>query len=106
MPFFKNAALTLLLLSAALASARAAETPLPAAIAAPGQAIVLAVTGFASGAVLSFFADRYIAAHSMLPVHVSLASSLVVCILTLIMCTVAGSIAVKRAAVADPAALY
>ena len=43
MPFFKNAALTSLLLSAALASARAAETPLPAAIAAPGQAIVLAV---------------------------------------------------------------
>jgi hypothetical protein len=42
MPFFKNAALALLL-SAALASARAAETPLPAAIAAPGEAIVLAV---------------------------------------------------------------
>src|SRR6202790_1756560 len=43
MPFFKNAALALLMLSAALASARAAETPLPAAIAAPGEAIVLAV---------------------------------------------------------------
>src|ERR1700676_646760 len=43
MPFFKNAALASLLLSAALASARAAETPLPDAIAAPGEVVVLAV---------------------------------------------------------------
>jgi putative ABC transport system permease protein len=71
-----------------------------------GQAFVLAVTGFASGAAISFFADRYIAQHSMLPVHLSLVSSLAVAVLTLIMCIVAGSIAVKRAAVADPAALY
>jgi len=71
-----------------------------------GQAVVLAVTGFAGGAAISFFADRLIAAHSMLPVHISLPSSLVVGVLTLIMCVTAGSIAVKRAAVADPAALY
>jgi hypothetical protein len=43
MPFAKNSALAFLLLSAALASARAAETPLPAAIAAPGETAVLAV---------------------------------------------------------------
>lgn len=71
-----------------------------------GQAVVLAVTGFASGAAFSYFADRYIAAHSMLPVHISLSSSFIVGVLTLIMCVAAGSIAVKRAAVADPAALY
>ena len=41
MPFFKNTALALLLLSGSLVSARAAETPLPDAIAAPGEAIVL-----------------------------------------------------------------
>jgi hypothetical protein len=41
MPLFKNAALTLLLLSGSLVSARAAETPIPEAIAAPGEAIVL-----------------------------------------------------------------
>ena len=41
MPFFKNTALALLLLSGALVSARAAETPLPDAIAAPSEAIVL-----------------------------------------------------------------
>lgn len=71
-----------------------------------GQAVVLAVTGFASGAAFSFFADRYIAAHSMLPVHISLPSSFVVGVLTLMMCVGAGSIAVKRATAADPAALY
>jgi hypothetical protein len=42
-PHFKNAALALLLLSGSLASARAAETPLPDAIAAPGAAVVLTV---------------------------------------------------------------
>jgi hypothetical protein len=41
MPLFKNATLALLLLSGSLVSARAAETPLPDAIAAPGEAIVL-----------------------------------------------------------------
>src|ERR1700687_6055885 len=41
MPFFRNTALALLLLSGSLVSARAAETPLPDAIAAPGEAIVL-----------------------------------------------------------------
>jgi putative ABC transport system permease protein len=71
-----------------------------------GQAIVLAVTGFASGTAFSWLADRYIAAHSMLPVHISLLSSLIVGVLTLSMCVIAGTIAVKRAAIADPAALY
>src|SRR5882672_10193666 len=43
MPFAKNSALALLLLAGSLATARAAETPLPDAIAAPGEAIVLSV---------------------------------------------------------------
>jgi hypothetical protein len=41
MPLFKNFALALLLLSGSPVTARAAETPLPEAIAAPGEAIVL-----------------------------------------------------------------
>jgi hypothetical protein len=41
MPLLKSAALTLLLLSGALMSAMAAETPLPDAIAAPGETVVL-----------------------------------------------------------------
>jgi hypothetical protein len=43
MPLFKNAALALSLLSGALATAHAAETSLPDALAAPGETIVLAV---------------------------------------------------------------
>jgi Protein of unknown function (DUF3455) len=43
MPFPKRATLALLLLSGLLVSARAAEAPLPDAIAAPGETIVLSV---------------------------------------------------------------
>jgi hypothetical protein len=43
MPLFRTAALALLLLSGSLLSAAAAETPLPGAIAAPGEATVLTV---------------------------------------------------------------
>jgi hypothetical protein len=43
MPFSKSATLALLLLSGSLVSAAAAETPLPDAIAAPGEAVVLSV---------------------------------------------------------------
>jgi Protein of unknown function (DUF3455) len=45
MPFPKTATLALLLLSGLFVSARAAETPLPDAIAAPGETIVLSVHG-------------------------------------------------------------
>jgi hypothetical protein len=43
MALFRNGALALVLLSGSLASAPAAETPLPDAIAAPGEAVVLTV---------------------------------------------------------------
>src|SRR6202521_6138640 len=43
MPLVKNATLALLLLSGSLVSAPAAETPLPGAIAAPGETTVLTV---------------------------------------------------------------
>src|SRR3984893_183638 len=43
MPLFRNGALALVLLSGSLASAPAAETPLPDAIAAPGATVVLTV---------------------------------------------------------------
>jgi uncharacterized protein DUF3455 len=45
MPFPKSTSLALLLLSGSLMSTTAAETPLPGAIAAPGEATVLAVHG-------------------------------------------------------------
>jgi hypothetical protein len=43
MPFPKTTTLALLLLSGSLVCASAAETPLPAAIAAPGETVVLSV---------------------------------------------------------------
>jgi hypothetical protein len=43
MPFSKSATLALLLLLGSLVSATAAETPLPGAIAAPGETVVLSV---------------------------------------------------------------
>jgi hypothetical protein len=43
MPDFKSAKLALRLLAGSLATAGAAETPLPAAVAAPGETVVLAV---------------------------------------------------------------
>jgi uncharacterized protein DUF3455 len=43
MPLVRNAALALLLLSGSIVSAPAAETPLPDAIAAPGETVVLTV---------------------------------------------------------------
>ena len=45
MPPFRSAALVFLLLSGSLASARAAETPLPDAIAAPGETVVVTLHG-------------------------------------------------------------
>jgi hypothetical protein len=45
MRFGRSAALALLLLSGSLATAGAAETPLPEAIAAPGETVVLTVHG-------------------------------------------------------------
>jgi putative ABC transport system permease protein len=71
-----------------------------------GQAIILSVAGFSSGAVFAWFADRYIAAQSMLPVGIGPGSCAVVCCFTIVMCMTAGLIAIRRVAVADPAALY
>jgi putative ABC transport system permease protein len=71
-----------------------------------GQAIILSITGFAVGAAFSWLADRYIAEQSMLPIHLSLPSALVVSCLALVMCVGAGLIAIRRVALADPAALY
>jgi hypothetical protein len=48
MPFFRSAAVAILLLSGSLVSSGAAETSLPDAIAAPGEAIIL--TAHAEGA--------------------------------------------------------
>ncbi|HEY3637349.1 MAG TPA: FtsX-like permease family protein [Rhizomicrobium sp.] len=71
-----------------------------------GQATILSIAGFATGLVFAWLADRYIAGQTMLPIHVGLISGLIVCFFTFIMCMGAGLIAIRRVAVADPAALY
>jgi Protein of unknown function (DUF3455) len=43
MPFFKNATLVCFALAGALVNASAAETPVPAALAAPGETVVLSL---------------------------------------------------------------
>jgi putative ABC transport system permease protein len=71
-----------------------------------GQATILAIVGFATGLVFAWLADRYIAGQTMLPVHVGVMSGFIVCCFTFVMCMGAGLIAIRRVAVADPAALY
>lgn len=70
------------------------------------QAIILALSGFVVGAAFSWLADRYIAAQSMLPIHLSAPSAFVVSCFAFVMCVGAGLIAIRRVALADPAALY
>jgi putative ABC transport system permease protein len=71
-----------------------------------GQAMVLSVAGFSTGLLFAWFADRYIAGQSMLPIGIGPASGVIVGCFTLVMCMTAGLIAIRRVAVADPAALY
>jgi putative ABC transport system permease protein len=71
-----------------------------------GQAVILSAAGFSTGLVVAWFADRYIAEQAMLPIRIGLGSGVVVGCFTLLMCMTAGLIAIRRVAVADPAALY
>jgi putative ABC transport system permease protein len=71
-----------------------------------GQALILSVTGFSIGVAFAWLADRYIASQSRLPIGIGVGSGILVCCVTLLMCVIAGLIAIRRVAVADPAALY
>ncbi len=70
------------------------------------QSVVLAAAGFAAGLVLAICADALIAWETRLPVRVDNGSGLLVCLMTLGMCILAGWLAIRRVAAADPAALY
>jgi putative ABC transport system permease protein len=70
------------------------------------QSVILALAGFAVGLALAFAADALIGLETRLPVRVTAGSGLLVCLLTVGMCILAGGIAIRRVAVADPAALY
>jgi putative ABC transport system permease protein len=70
------------------------------------QSALLALGGFATGSIVSSLADWYIAGQSMLPIRITVISGFIVCSLTFAMCMIAGLIAIRRVAVADPATLY
>ena len=62
--------------------------------------------GSAVGLLFALGADALIALETSLPVRVTAGTGFLVCLLTLGMCILAGWIAIRRVAVADPAALY
>jgi putative ABC transport system permease protein len=70
------------------------------------QALVLSWIGFAVGLVFSIAAYHYIAWKTDLAVRFTMATGLSVFVLTVAMCILAGWIAIRRVAAADPAALY
>jgi putative ABC transport system permease protein len=70
------------------------------------QSVLLSLSGFAVGLIVSILADFYIASQTVLPIHITAATGLFVCVLTVAMCATAGLIAIRRVAVADPAELY
>jgi putative ABC transport system permease protein len=70
------------------------------------QSFVLSLSGFAVGLTLSYLADYYIASQTVLPVGLGAATALFVGCLTVAMCAIAGLIAIRRVAIADPAELY
>jgi putative ABC transport system permease protein len=70
------------------------------------QALLLAAAGFVMGLFFALIADMTMTLQTGLPVHVGLAAGLFVWLLTVGMCIFAGWMAVRRMAVADPAALY
>ena len=70
------------------------------------QALVLAAGGFVMGLCIALVADAVMTMQTGLPVRVGLVAGLFVWLLTVGMCIFAGWMAVRRMAVADPAALY
>jgi len=70
------------------------------------QALVLAAGGFVMGLCIALVADAVMTMQTGLPVRVGLVAGLFVWLLTMGMCIFAGWMAVRRMAVADPAALY
>jgi putative ABC transport system permease protein len=70
------------------------------------QAALLALAGFVLGLCFSFLADVLMTWTTGLPVGISIAAGLLIWLFTAGMCILAGWMAVRRMAVADPAALY
>ena len=70
------------------------------------EALILAVLGYIPGVIFSLFLYESAKAATLLPVFMSLSRAFMVLLLTIIMCFISGSIAVRRLRYADPADIF
>ncbi len=70
------------------------------------EALILALLGYIPGVIFSLFLYESAKTATLLPVFMSLSRALMVLILTIIMCFVSGSIAVRKLRYADPADIF
>ncbi len=70
------------------------------------EAIILAFLGYIPGGVVTFFLYNLTRNATSLPLYMTLARSVTVLILTLIMCLVSGAISVRKLQAADPADIF
>jgi putative ABC transport system permease protein len=70
------------------------------------QALILSVTGFGTGFLLSLLADGFVASLTRLPIAIHPMSGSLIFLATVMSCAMAGWMALRRVAAADPAALY
>ena len=70
------------------------------------EALILALLGYIPGVIFSLFLYESAKTATLLPVFMSLSRALMVLILTIMMCFISGSIAVRRLRYADPADIF
>ncbi len=70
------------------------------------ESLVLSVFGFVPGLLVSFLVYKVSRDATLLPVHMTLGRTVVVYLLTLLMCAASGALAVRKLRTADPAAIF
>jgi len=70
------------------------------------EALILALLGYIPGVIFSLFLYESAKTATLLPVFMSLSRAFMVLILTIMMCFISGSIAVRRLRYADPADIF
>ncbi len=70
------------------------------------EAIILALLGFIPGTILSFGVYALAAKATALPIYMTVARTIMVFVLTLVMCALSGAIATRKLQSADPADMF
>lgn len=70
------------------------------------EALILAVLGYIPGLVFTLFLYNQARAATLLPVFMSASRAILVLLLTIFMCFISGTIAVKKLKSADPADIF